>query len=215
MRVRSLIVGLAAVGMFFIVVGRTWAEDKPAMGDMSPEEMAKMMEDWKALNQPSKGHDQLKQFVGKWNTVTKMWWGGPGTPATETKGTAEIKSIFGGRFIVQETTSEMQMPTATGEMETVPYHGMGITGYDNYRNVYISTWMDDMDTAMYTSRGTADPSGKIFSYYGEMDEPGMKMTGRMVHYKTRIINADKHVFEMFDLAVAPDYKVMEITYTRQ
>ncbi len=41
------------------------------------------------------------------------------------------------------------------------------------------------------------------------------MTGRIVNYRTTIINNDKHIFEVFDLAVGTDYKAFEITYTRQ
>ncbi len=39
--------------------------------------------------------------------------------------------------------------------------------------------------------------------------------GRMVKTVIRIINDDKHVFEMYDLAVGDAHKVMEITYARK
>ena len=214
MRIRAVVVGLVIVGACIALTGRALSDEKGEQPAFTPEEMA-MMEEWKALAKPGKQHEHLNQFVGKWNTTTKVWYGGPGTPAAETHGTAEIKWVLSGRFIMQETKSQMKMPTATGEMETVPYQGMGFTGYDNYRNVYIGSWMDDLGTTMYTWKGTVDPSGKVFNFYGEMDEPGKKMTGRMVNYRTTIVNHDKHVFEMFDLAAGSDFKVFEITYTRQ
>ena len=215
MRIRALVVGLVIVGAGIAVTGRALSDDKGGKPAFSEEEMIKMAQEWMALAKPGEHHKQLNQFVGKWNTITKMWWGGPGTPAIETYGTAEIKWVLNGRFIMQESKGEMIMPSATGEMTKSPYNGMGFIGYDNYRNVFVGSWMDDVGTTMYTYKGTADPSGKVFNYYGEMDEPGLKMTGRMVHYRTTIINNDKHVFEVFDLAVGTDFKAFEITYTRQ
>ena len=215
MRMRTLVVGLVIAGACVALSGRALSDDKGGQPEFSPEEMKKMMDEWLALGKPGDHHKHLNQFVGKWNTTTKMWMGGPAAPATETHGTAEIKWVLDGRFIMQESKGEMAMPSATGEMTRTPYNGMGFTGYDNYRNVYVGSWMDSVGTAMYTMKGTADPSGKVFNLYGEMDEPGMKMTGRIVNFRTTIINNDKHIFEVFDLAVGTDYKAFEITYTRQ
>jgi hypothetical protein len=68
---------------------------------------------------------------------------------------------------------------------------------------------------MLTMRGGVDPSGKVFRYYGQMDEPMMDIVGRTVKYVNRIINDDKHVFEIIDLHAGDDYKVIELTYTRR
>jgi hypothetical protein len=62
--------------------------------------------------------------------------------------------------------------------------------------------------------GMRDPSG-TFTYYGEMDEPMLDVHGRMVKYVSRIVNEDKHVFEIYDLHAGPGYKVVEITYERK
>ena len=64
-------------------------------------------------------------------------------------------------------------------------------------------------------KGTCDPSGKVFTFYGEMDEPMIDVRGRMVKYVNRIIDDKKHVFEIYDLHAGPDYKVVEITYERK
>ena len=215
MRIRALVVGLVIIGASIALTGRALSDDKSGYPEPSPEEMAKMMEEWMAVAEPGEHHKHLNQFVGKWNTIMKIWFEGPGTPPVETHGTAEMKWILNGRFIMHESKGEMAMPTATGEMNKTPYSGLGFLGYDNYRNVFVGSWMDGLGTAMYTYKGTADPSGKVFNYYGEMDEPGVKMIGRLVNYRTTIINNDKHIFEVFDLAVGADYKTFEITYTRQ
>src|SRR2546428_3031197 len=110
-------------------------------------------------------HQALDPLVGKWETASRFWMGGPDSPAMDTKGSAEIKQIMDGRFLVQE---------ASGDFMGMPFKGMGITGYDNFKKKYVSFWIDNMGTAMFTSLGTMDPSGKVINFYGQLDEP---MTG--------------------------------------
>ena len=55
----------------------------------------------------------------------------------------------------------------------------------------------------------------LFTLYGEMDEVMLGVVGRTVKYVTRIVDADKHVFEIIDLHAGDGYKVVEITYTRK
>jgi hypothetical protein len=56
-----------------------------------------------------------------------------GTPPTETKGTSSVKWVLGGRYLMEQTRG-----TIMGQ----PHEGIGITGYDNYKNMYVATWMD-------------------------------------------------------------------------
>ena len=51
--------------------------------------------------------------------------------------------------------------------------------------------------------------------YGGMDELSMKVTGRTVKYVTRVIDENTYVFDIIDLHAGDDYKVVEVTYTRQ
>ena len=171
----------------------------------TPEQMKEMMEQWIKLGKPGEMHEYLARFVGKWDTVMKMSMG-PGAPTQETKGTADFRTIFGGRFLLHESK---------GTLMGMPTEGMGITGYDNFRNRFEGVWIDGMATTMLTFSGQLDPSGKVLTLYGEMDEPGLKMVGRMVKYVTRVIDGDKFVFEIYDLAAGPDHKVFDITYTRR
>ncbi len=181
----------------------------------SPEEMQAMMKAWKDTMTPGEHHKKLNHFVGSWTTTTKIWWGGPGTPATQTKGSAEVNWVLDGRYIMRQSTGEFMMPDETGAMKPVPVSHLGLTGYDNYRKMYVAYWADSMGTALLTMKGGVDPSGTVFTSYGEMDEPMLGVVGRMVKYVTRIIDDDTHVFEIFDLHAADDYKVIEITYERK
>jgi len=216
MKQRFWIVAVVALAACVALTGQVMSQEgkKPEMPPGMPD-MQEMMKAWAAVKDPGAGHKKLEPLVGTWETTSRMYMGGPGTPPTETHGSATVKWILGGRFIQEDFKGQIIMPDPSGQMKPGSFEGMGLTGHDNFRNVYNGTWVDSMGTCMLSFSGTSDPQGKDFNFYGQMDEPGMKMAGRTIRYHTRIIDNDKHVFEMYDLAAGPDYKVFEITYTRK
>lgn len=214
----TLLCALPALAVTALIAGLAFSQDKEAatgaMHEPSPEQMQAMMKEYMKTIEPGEGHKRLEYFIGTWDTVTLMWMGGPGSEPTESKGRSVMKWILGGRYVLHDHQGQMLVPDATGTMTMMPYNGMGLTGYDNVRNLYVSSWVNNMSTQMLTMKGACDPAGKVFTYYGEMDEPGMKVFGRVVKYVCRIIDKDKYVFEIIDLHAGDDYKVIEITYSR-
>ncbi len=201
-RIVATAIGLA------LMIGLAFPQEKKGEPAEAGPEMDEMMKMWKELGTPGEAHHLLNDLVGSWETTSKVWMGGQGqdAPPMETKGTAEMKWIMGGRFLLQE---------AKGQMMGEPFTGMGITGYDNYKKQYVTFWIDDMGTAMYTGDGKADQSGRMLTVYGKMDEPMTGEHDKTVKYVTRIISKDKHIFEIHDLAIGePNTKIVEITYTR-
>ncbi len=197
---------IVLTGVAALVTGQVASDEPPAAQQPTQDAQAAMMEEWMKLATPGEHHKHLNYFVGKWKTRTKMWMGGPASQAMESEGTSDVKWSLGGRFILDEHKG-----TFMGQ----PHEGMGLTGYDNYRNMYISMWVSNMGTEMLTMRGMRHPKTGVFTYYGEMDEPSMKVTGRTVKYVTRIVDQKTYVFEIIDLHAGDDYKVIEVTYTRQ
>lgn len=182
-----------------------FSDDKPQAPDLTAEQKAEMAE-WMKLSAPSEHHKFLDAFVGTWKTTSKMWMGGPGSQTVESTGTSEFKWTLGNRFLMEEHH---------GAMMGVPYDGIGMTGYDNFRNVYTTTWCSNQQTNMLTMTGTRNPETGVFTYFGQMDEPSLKLVGRTVKYANRPINPDKFLFEIIDLPRGDDFKVIEITYERQ
>ena len=166
--------------------------------------MQAMMEMYRKLGTPGAPHKFLAKMEGSWNAKTKIW---PehGKPPIESSGTSEQKMLFGGRFLQQEFT---------GEMMGSPFTGIGITGYDNGSNKYVSTWMDSTGTGILYFEGTAGTDGKTFTQENRHNDPVRgPMTYRSV---TRIVDEDTHVFEMYStIAKGKEEKTMEITYTRK
>jgi hypothetical protein len=170
------------------------------------QDPAAMMDEYQKLSLPGPEHKLLEERVGKWDHTTKMWFG-PQEPPTESKGTTEYRLIMGGRFLVQEVS---------GEFMGKQFNGVGLLGYDKIKKQYTSAWVDNFGTAIFSSLGTPDASGRIVTYFGEMDEPVTGEKGKKVKSIERLIDKDKHVFEMYDnIPGVGEVKVLEITYIRK
>ncbi len=223
MRIRTVVPWVALLGITAILGSRAVSQEPgggPGM-KMDPEQMQKAMEEYMKLGQPGEAHKCLEYMIGKWDTVMKMYMAGPDGPSTESKGTTENKWVLDGRFVQSHAESMMEMPNPADPKNPMkmPFKGMGLFGYDNFRNVYTGTWADSMGTQLLTFKGARDPKTGDIVYYGEMDEPYVpgvgRLVGRYVRYVTRVISKDKHVMECYDLYAGENHKAFEITYTRQ
>lgn len=191
--------------------------DAKAAGDKAAApggdaDMAKQMEAWLKAATPAEGHAKLAPLVGKWTYVTK-WRMAPEAPWDESTGKAEYKWTLGKRFLVGEIKGDPNPNDVM--MGGAPFEGLAMYGYDNMMKKYTNTWMDNMSTGTMISHGTADGSGKMFTF---MAEEGMcPMTGEMKKPKStlKIDSDDKVVFEMFDKGPdGKEFKALEVTYTR-
>ncbi len=201
MKIRIFAGGLLLGAAVTLLGGYAMPQDVEPPSEVDMEAMMQ----WEALMTPGETHKRLDALVGDWTTTTRIYTGGPGSDPMVSEGEAHYNWILGGRFLLQEVKSEMM---------GIPYTGYGVSGFDNIRNTYVGTWIDSMSTWILTMKGTVDESGKVFTGYGEMDEPDLGVYGRLVKYVTRIESEDRHVFEVFDLHVGEDYKVFDITYER-
>ena len=94
-------------------------------------------------------HANLKAFVGTWELTVE---------GVKEKGTAEIKSILGGRFI----TEDVKVPFGSFTME---WHG--VLGYDRGKKQYTGVWFDNMANTTESGTGEADSTGRTISFRGE------------------------------------------------
>lgn len=189
------------------------AGDKPAAapaGQPSAEEMAmiqKMME----AGTPGEAHAKLKPMTGKW-TFTSKWRMSPDQPWDESTGKAEYKWILGNRILMNDIKTDPN--PAKDAMMGGPFEGFGMTGYDNVSKKYFNIWSDSVSTGIMVSHGTADGSGKTFTYESEYNCP---MKGPNQHTKTvmKIEGDDKMVFQMYDKDdKGKEFVMGEVAYTR-
>jgi hypothetical protein len=170
----------------------------------TPMDKDAMMELWKQLATPGEPHKMLASLAGSWTTKAKEWME-PGKPATESEGTAEIKTLMDGRFIYQEYR---------GTMMGQSYSGIGIDGYDNMKKKYVTAWMDSMGTGLFIMEGTAGADGRTITLKGSHPEPG----GGQMHHRAvwKIADSNTQTFEMYGTHHGQkESKVLEITYTRK
>lgn len=201
------------------VAGRAWSQDDEkgkkdgdaAMAGMP--DMAEMMKKYIAAANPGPNHKLLESMVGEWTTKSKMWMD-PSAPPSETSGKSVCKLLLDGRFLHEDFSGEVMYPNAKGEMEKRPFKGSGMTGYDNAKNLYVGTWVDNMNTGILTMSGSYNPMTKSLHMFGHMDDVGMGVYGKTIRYESKFISDDKHIFTIYDCHAGVDYKVMEITYTR-
>ena len=201
---------LAAAILCIVATNHVLSQDTPdkmppGMPEMSAEDMAHMQEYMK-LMQPGEAHKILHRHVGTWKTVTRIWMGGPGSPPLSSTGTSTLTSILGGNWIQEEHS---------GSMMGMPYLGMGMMGYDNYKNLYVSTWYSNMGTELLQMSGARNPETGVITMYGKMDEPQLSVHGRTVKYVMTPNDQDHFTFAIIDLHAGDNYKVIEMTYTRQ
>lgn len=162
-----------------------------------------MMKAYQEAMTPGPQHKMLAEMVGNWEGDITMWMD-PTQPPQKTKGTATFESIYDGRYIIGHYG---------GNMMGMPFHGMDITGYDNAKKVFFSSWIDNMGTGIMNLEGTYDSNNHAFNYSGEMVDPiGNKMKVREV---LTVTDKDHTKFEMFMDMGSGEMKSMEILYTRK
>lgn len=170
--------------------------------DMSKDEM---MKSFQAYSTPGAYHQKLKALEGKWN-YTSTFWMKPGETAEKSKGTAENKLIYGGRFLQMNAKG-----TAMGQ----PFEGQGFVGYDNIAKEYTSFWFDNMGTGVMTAKGNFNEASNSIEEYGSFSCPmvngAMSMRGIW-----SIIDKNHLKYETFVRAPnGREYKNMELEYTRK
>ncbi len=216
MNARLGFVGGVLAALLVVLVGAWRAQQEtPPAGQPGADEMKAMMERMQAIMAPGESHRFLQDFVGEWKVTARMFMGGPGSPAMESHGSAKVEWILDGRYISEQIEYEMEMPGPDGKPRKERFQGRGLTGYDNFQNMYVSNWVDNMGTQMLNLRGARHPQTGEFTYYAQMDEPTLDVYGRTIKLTCKVESKDKHVVSVIDLHAGDDYKVVEIVYERK
>ena len=111
------------------------------------------------LPKATKYHEFLKQFEGEWVGDVEMF-------GSKSKGSETDRLMANGLFLVMDYK---------GEMAGAAFTGHGVMGYDTLKKKYVGSWVDSTSTAIWTSEGTVDEAGKVFTSIMEGPEPSGKM----------------------------------------
>jgi hypothetical protein len=195
---RPYIAALAAAFVGSIGLAGSTAAQEPN------EAMAEMMAAYQAAATPGPAHEKLAAMAGSY-TLTAKWWQDPDAPPQVSTSAVMRKMIMDGRYLVEEVE---------GEMYEQPFTGMGITGYDNTTEQYVTTWLDNMSTGLFVMTGNLDDEGKLV-WWGEYQDPVTKEAMKMKGVTTAVSDTEER-YEMY--IVNPDgseWKTAEMTYQRE
>ena len=179
----------------------------PGAGQQTSAQEQKMMEQMMKYGTPGKSHEFLKMYVGAWD-VDITTWQAPGAPPMMSKGSMDNEVIFDGRYVKCDFR---------GEMSGMKFGGLEVIGYDLFKNMYTTFWIDSWSTSFVVTTGTLDGTGKILTETGLF--PDMMTDGKTmqkVKNVTTFLADGKYRFEMF--MVDPDGKEtkgMELLCTRR
>lgn len=197
---RILVTALLLVAATALVTTQVVSQEGGGQG-MSADEM-EMMKKWQAFATPGKAHEHLARKAGDWDLRVTMWQS-PGAPPVESTSHSEMKTIMGGRYLVDHTR---------GSFMGMSFEGMGLSGYDNLKKKYVTLWIDNMGTGLMVSEGSME--GQVCTYVGEGPDV---MSGTYKKWRTVETFIDDDTWKTQMYGPGPDdkeFKMMEITYRR-
>jgi hypothetical protein len=164
------------------------------------------MERWMKSMQPSAAHARLAELLGTYDVTLRMQMG-PGQPAMESKGTAQVGWFAEGKWL--QSTWDI-------EMMGQAVKGIDHLGYDNFKERFVWCKLDSMQTTIQTAAGHFDPSGDNLILWGTIDEPMTPEQDKQVKYVFRGYGQDRFTLEVHDMMIGEtDTKVLELSYVRR
>lgn len=126
--------------------------------------------------EPGPGLAHLKPFVGTWELTVE---------GVKEKGSAEIKSILGGKFVTEDVKLSFG---------GIPMEWHGVYGFDRAKKQYTGLWFDNMANTTRSDSGEVDKTGRVLTFRGE-HAGNAKYLWRLSHDGKKAMT-----IEMFDVA---------------
>lgn len=164
-------------------------------------DQSEMMAAWQAYMTPGPMHEMLAKNVGTWKAEMTTYEN-PDAPY-KSEGTSTYHTILGGRYLQGKHTSVF------GDMEMEGYE---LTGYDNAKKRFFSTWVDNFGTGVLYQEGDYDEATKTLTFSGVTIDPmGQEIKVRQI---LKILDDDHSFMEMYMEQNGKESKWMEINFTR-
>jgi hypothetical protein len=199
MRRSTIILWAACLGLGLVPRGVSGQStpDQPVRDDVA-------MQKWVEFMTPGQEHELLRQRVGKWTVKLQMWTAPDSSPLVS-EGEAQIESVLGGRYVVQQMN---------GTLQDREFKGRSTTGYDKLKDKFVSVWIDNFGTGFLVSTGTYDQSTRTFNY-STMTPDVEQGDYKRIRTAERIVGQDKWVVEMYDTTDdGEEYLMMKAVYQR-
>ena len=118
-------------------------------------------------------HEWLQQLVGEWSVSSEAIME-PGSDSTTWESKESIRSI-GGLWIVAE---------GTADNDGQPFISLMTLGYDPNKEAFVGTWIDTIQTTMWSYVGHLDESKRVLTL--EAEGPSFGDPGKTAKYRDQI-----------------------------
>jgi hypothetical protein len=162
------------------------------------------MQKWMDYMTPSNVHKMMAGWDGEWNEEIQMWMD-PNAPAQSMSATCVNKMVLGGRY---------QESNHAGSFNGMPFEGRSLTGWDNARKVFVSTWIDNFGTGIIYMEGTWNEVSKTMELKGKMTD-AMTSTVTDIREVFIIVDDNTQIMEQYGMKDGKEFKTMEIKFTRK
>lgn len=183
-------------------VKTTVPEKKPEVA--KPMDAAAMEKAMKDFYTPGAMHKWLASFNGTWEADI-IGYMNPEHPDTS-KATEVYSMILNGLY---------QEGKLNGNMMGMPFEGRSLSGFDNARKKFVTTWVDNISSGTTYMTGDYDETSKTLNMKGTQTNPesGADMGIRQV---LKLIDNDTYTLTMYgDGPDGKEIKFMEGTFKRK
>jgi hypothetical protein len=156
---------------------------------------------------PGKMHERLAKAVGVWEGKGTMWMG-PGGEPMKCAMNSKTTTIMDGRYTRCEITGDMP---GMG-----PFTGLGVNGYDNVSQKFVSNWIDNHSTGIMAGTGEISADGKTLTWTYTYNCPVTRKPASMRQIE-RFTGDNTMTLEAFgpDPKTGKEYKLMSFEFTRK
>ncbi len=153
---------------------------------------------------PGPIQQMMAKSVGNWTSTVTMWAKEGVQPMVSTMETTN-DTILGGRYLQSSNR---------GNMLGMSFVGIGTTGYDNAKKVFVNSWIDNMGTGIIYLEGTWDAASNSINYNGKSTDPITKkdMPTREI---LKFVDDNHQVLEIYYTGNGKEFKGMEIKSSRK
>lgn len=159
---------------------------------------AAMNKAWATYMTPGQAHQMLGTSGGKWDAEISFYYN-PDSP-TVNKAVCENKMILGARYL---------QSTYKGDIDGMPFEGIGTLAYDNARKIYLSTWIDNMGTGIMYMEGAYDTDTKTLHLKGKATDV---VSGKDIPVREafKMVDEKTQTMDMFETKNGKEMKTMSI-----
>jgi hypothetical protein len=158
---------------------------------------------WQEFMTPGEMHKWMARSSGSWSGDVNSYMD-PSAP-TKWQATATYKMIYNGLYQIGEFK---------GTMMGMPFEGQSILGYDNAKQQFFNTWIDNFGSGVVLMTGTYDDNANTLFLRGTQTDP-LTRKDSSIREEVKFLDDDTQTITMYGVGPnGKEMKMMDIKLTR-